>query len=368
MNIAYVWPAGCSSSLTLDYWLTIADGHAEVLTYLARYYSVQVFAGCFTPVDTMRDGFALRLRPEWSDRLQLLRDFQPDAVVCYGPAIEACWDEVRDACPNAVLALDYGGGPLTDLNGNVRQECRRFDWIFTAHETQARLLRDGGVRATKARGVPTNRYRPMPGVAKRWHVFCPTTFVAGKRPGLVAQALEQFAPEKPSLFAGWMEHPAVVDMVRWGNIPLNKAGVQLRNNIELAGRIPYALMPYCYNASQVCITGSGEEAGPYVPLEAMACGTPAIVMADMEHAAADAFRELCADNQGRGLRVVAPSPEGIHAAIESILADYEAESKAARRAILRSYEWFSSFYAPVDRILKNCVGLKQAGQPVEYAV
>lgn len=358
MKIAYIWPRSRHDALGHDYWLTNTDGHFATFAYLARYYTVQILAGASVPLDTMRDAYAIRLRPDWSQRLELLCDLAPDVVVCYGPLIED-WHEVRELCPQAVVALDYGGGPLTDFNGNVSAAAGQFDWIFTAHETQASLLRAGGAKASKARGVPTNVYMPMT-IPKIWHIFCPTTFAAGKRPALAAQYCEQYAPKLPSLFCGFMEHPAVVDMTRSGGIPLNKVGPVSRNGIQFGGRIPYPLMPLTYSASEIVVCASQEEAGPYVPMEAMACGVPTIVCTDMEWRAAEAFKELAEIFQG-GIHVVDPSPEAIHQAVNTIMADYKRESLAARAAVLARYDWWP-MYREIDQRLKNLVAFKQGGQ------
>lgn len=359
MRIVYAWRP---SSLDLSYWLTNCDGHFETFGYLARYYDVSLVVGGFEGVFQRNQFTVYGCGQDAQAFAAKIADLKPDALICYGAAMCAEWGMYRAAAPQAFFCLDYGGGPLMDYDGTVLPMLRDFDHVFVAHETQATMLRDQGVRATKARGVPLHRYRPMPEVPKLWHVFCPTTFVAGKRPSLVAQYCEQYAPPKPSLFCGWMEDPTIVDMVRCGGIPLNKPDVPWRNGIQLGGRVPYPIMPLLYNASEVVVCGSEEEAGPWVVMEALACGTPAIVMSDCEWGVA----QECKMNAHRrsALRVVDPHPDAIHAAIEDLniaLWPVEEMQRSAREIAVRLWDWWP-MYVEIDRVLKNGVAFKQAGQ------
>lgn len=340
--------------------MTLADGHAEVWAYQSRYYDIHVIAPADFHGVFDRDGFLVHGRPTFEGVLEVLEEQGPwDAVVCYGPFGEAEWPLVTMRTqPTTVFALDYAGGPLCDLNGQAHPGAQFFDHVFTAHETQAAWLRGLGVPATKARGVPTNRYKPIPGTPKQWHAIYPAQFSPTKRAPLVAEYLERYAIQKPSLFIGGFENPAIVDMVRMGGIPLNKPGFPHRNKIEIGPRAPYAVMPLLYNASEVCIVGSQEEAGPWVALEAMACGVPTIVMSDCAWGVAEAFAALQAEYGG--CEVVPPDPVAIHEAVERLLADPEAPRKA-RRAIVERYSWFA-MYDSIDRVLKNLSGFKHNGQ------
>lgn len=344
-----------------EYLKTIEDGHAECWRYMSRYYDVNVaapadFAGSF-----QRDHFMVHGHPDMGEILNLVEHNGPwDAVICYGPLGETEWPFVKMRAGNAVFCLDYAGGPLCDLNGAVHPQAALFDHIFTAHETQAQFLRTVGVPATKARGVPTNRYRPIPGVPKQWHVIYPAQFSPGKRGPLVAEYLERYAPSsKPSLLIGGFENPAIVDMVQCGGIPLNKPEIPQRNNIQIGQRAPYAVMPLLYSASEVCIVGSQEEAGPWVALEAMACGVPVVMMADCAWLVSEAFQELERDFPGSCL-VVPPEPTAIHEAVEELMTS----GGRSREAIVKRYDWFNAMYDPLDRTLKQLVGLKAAGQVI----
>lgn len=345
---------------SFEYLMTMHDGHSESWAYLSRYYDVHVmapanFTGCFT-----RDHYTAHGRPTFEELLPLIEEMGPwDAILCYGPFGQVEWPTVKMRSGNAVFCLDYAGGPLCDLDGNAHPAGKLFDHVFTAHETQATFLRERGVAATKARGVPTNVYRPIPGVPKLWHVICPNTMVPGKRNPLVAQYCEQYAPQKPSLFMGGFENPAIVDMIKCGGIPLNKPEVEHRNNIQLGGRAPYAAMPLIYNAADVLVTGSQEEAGPWVALEAMACGTPVVVMADCSWLVAEAFAEL--EHDYGGVRVVPPNPTAIHEAVEDLLSYGPQIAYLARDAIVKRYDWWGQYEA-VDSTIKRLVGLRAAGQ------
>jgi hypothetical protein len=342
-----------------DYLLSMHDGHTETWAYQSRDYQLEVvslanFDGVFT-----KDGYLVHGRSSLEAVHAFIRETGPwDAIVCYGPLV-GDWRAVKEAAGKAVVALDYGGGPLCDLNGGRHPHADGFDHVFVAHETQARFLCGIGVPATKARGVPTNTYRPLSGVPKEWHVFCPNTFVGGKRNALVAQYCEQYAPRLPSLFLGAMEHPGLVDMTRCGGIPLNKPDIPFRNKITIGPRAPAAAMPLLYNASEFCVVGSQEEAGPWVALEAMACGVPTIVMADCGWFVAEAFAEL--ERDFGGVRVVPPSPDAIHVALEEMRTTYAHECVQARRAIVERYDWFAQ-YDSTDRVLKNLAAFKEAGQ------
>jgi glycosyltransferase involved in cell wall biosynthesis len=343
-----------------EYLLTMHDGHTETWSYQSRYYDCHVIAPANFEGSFTRDGYTVHGRQDFAQVLDFIEQAGPwDAVVCYGPFNEEGWPLVKARAGNAVLCLDYGGGPICDLEGNPPVGAALFDHIFVAHETQAAYLRERGVSASKARGVPTNHFRPIPGTPKLWHVISPSTFVPGKRNALVAQYLEQYAPAKPSLFIGSFEHPAIVDMVRCGGIPLNKPSIPFRNNIQIGPRAPAAAMPLLYNAAEVCIVGSQEEAGPWVALEAMACGVPTIVMADCAWLVSEAFAAL--ERQYGGCHVVPPDPGAIHEAVEGLLTDYATESKMARDAVIRFYDWFP-MYNTIDLELKNRAGLKAAGQ------
>jgi len=358
MKLLYVW----QHPQSFEYLLTNGDGHFETFAYMARYYDVHIIAPANFSGSFMRDHYTVHGRPDFAGVLEFIEQQGPwDAIICYGPFNEEAWPLVKMRSGNAVLCLDYAGGPLCDLNGNAPAGAVLFDHVFTAHETQAAFLRAHGMAASKARGVPTNRYRPIPGVPKLWHVVCPNTFVPGKRNPLVAQYCEQFAPQKPSLFIGGFEHPAMVDMTRVGGIPLNKPEVGHRNNIQLGGRAPYAVMPLLYNVSEVCIVGSQEEAGPWVALEAMACGVPTIVMADCAWLVAEAFQALSESVGGSGILVVPPAQTEIHQAVELFLADYPKHSRAARLAVIGAYDWWGQ-YQETDAVLKRLVGLREAGQ------
>jgi glycosyltransferase involved in cell wall biosynthesis len=345
-----------------DYLMTMHDGHSATWAYQSRYYSTHIaapadFTGSFT-----RDHYTVHGRPTFD---QLLADVVIgggpwDAIVCYGPFNEQEWPAVKEHAGQAVVCLDYAGGPLCGLNGEPPAMAPLFDHVFTAHETQAAFLRGIGVSATKARGVPTNHYRPIPGVPKLWRVIAPGQFSCGKRHPLVAEYCERFAPQKPSLFIGGFETPAIVDMVKMGGIPLNKPEVPHRNNIQIGQRAPYAVMPLLYNAAEVCIVGSQEEAGPWVALEAMACGTPVVVMSDCAWLVAESFAAVSRAANG-GVHVVPPDPVAIHGTVEGIMGQYARESRLARAAIIDLYDWWSQ-YAETDSTIKRLVGLKLAGQ------
>jgi glycosyltransferase involved in cell wall biosynthesis len=339
--------------------MTMNDGHANTWMYQGRYYETHVAAPADFTGSFVRDGYTVHGRPTFD---QLLADVVIgggpwDAVVCYGPFGENEWPAVKEHAGNAVLCLDYAGGPLCGLNGEPPAMAPLFDHVFTAHETQAAFLRGLGVSASKARGVPTNHYRPIPGVPKLYRIVCAGQFSPGKRPQLVSEMLERQAPSEPSLFIGGFENPAIVDMVLAGGIPLNR-DVPHRNNVRIGQRAPYEVMPLIYNSARVCVMGSQEEAGPWVPLEAMACGVPAVVMSDCAWGVAEAFKEM----EGYGVLVAPPEPNAMHEAVEWLLANYAQQSLLARAAILTRYEWFKDHYDVVDRKLKELIGLKAAGQ------
>lgn len=355
MRIAYVWTYG---GHPFSYWLTNTDGHFECFGYLSRYYDVHVYAPAHFQGAFDRDNFTVHGEHTVEQLLDTIEAQGPwDAIVCYGTVADPLWPMLKLRSGNAVFCLDYAGGPFMDLDGNAHPAVKLFDHTFTAHETQATWLRERGVPASKARGVPTNRYRPIPGVPKLWHVIAPGSFTPGKRPILAAEYLERYGISKPSLFLGAMEHPAVVDMVRQGAIPLNKPTVKHRNRIELGERAPYAVMPLLYSASEICIVGSQEEAGPWVAMEAMACEVPTIVMSDCAWLVAEAFAAL------PGCFVVPPDTGAIYEAVEEILGNYEENARLARRSVVEKYSWWSQ-YQVTDQTLKNLVALKQAGQNV----
>lgn len=354
MKIAYCF----THPLPVDYLLGNNDGHFAWFAYASRYYEVALFVPNGQRGTIQRDNYSIVCAENAEKVAEALAAYQPDALVCYGPVEQREWASYLAAAPNAVHALDYGGGPIAKENGEPLAGVERFAHIFTAHETQAQVLRDQGVSASRARGVPLSTFRPMEGVAKQWLVLSPSTFVPGKRLSLIAQTLEEYAPHEPSLFAGWLEHPAVVDMVKCGGIPLNRPGIPQRNNITICGRIPAPVMPLVYNASRVVISASQEEAGPWVVMEALACGTPAIVMADAEWGVADAFREIADD---MALQVVDPWPQNIWEAIE--VARFVTPEQCRMLAV-HHWDW-RKMSDTIDRVLKNLVGLKQAGQRLE---
>jgi glycosyltransferase involved in cell wall biosynthesis len=355
MRIVYLW----RHSLTYEYVMTNVDGHFETFAYLSRYYDVELMLPSPTPGDFSRDGYRVTLRPSVNDLLLKLQAEPADAVVCYGPFNEPEWPLVRQVAGNAFFVLDYAGGPFCDVNGLAWPSASQFDAIFVAHETQAVAMRALGYPAVKARGVPTSRFAPQP-VQKLWHVFYPATFSPAKRHPLVAQYCEQYAPEKPSLFCGWMEPSFLgyLEMARVGGIPLNKPGA-LRNGIQFGCRAPYAAMPLLYSASEVVIVGSQEEGGPWAALEAMACGTPAIVMADCKWQTAEAFQALADEFPGSCV-VADPLPTAIHAAVEALRM---VPPERPRSAIVSRYDWFRDQYDVTDRTIKNGVAFKMAGRP-----
>lgn len=360
MTIVWIW----RHPQELSYLLSNNDGHFALFGYSARYYDIHLVVPSHFDGDVSRDNYVIHGRTQFSSCLDVVQQLNPDAVVCYGPFGEQEWPQVRLRAPQAVFCLDYAGGPLCDLDGKAPGTAGLFDFVFTAHETQAQWLRDLGVRARKSRGVDCEVYKPMP-MKKLWRAIYPANFSPGKRNPLVAQYLEQYKPKKPSLFLGNFENFSIVEMTACGGIPLNKPGIPQRNGIEMSPRCGHPVMPLLYNASEVCIVGSQEEAGPWIALESMACGVPAIIMGDCEWGVADAFREL--ERDFGGCRVVDPLPDAIHVGVESLLSDYRHESQNARTAIVARYDWFPHFYDVVDRCLKNAVGLKQAGQGLDAA-
>jgi glycosyltransferase involved in cell wall biosynthesis len=123
-------------------------------------------------------------------------------------------------------------------------------------------------------------------------------------------------------------------------------------------------MPLIYNAAEVCIVGSQEEAGPWVAMEAMACGVPTIVMEDCAWLVAEAFKEVAF---GAGLYVVPPSIEAIHDAVEIAMMNPHVDSESAREIAVKHYDWWP-MYREIDQRLKNLVALRQAGQEAPYPV
>lgn len=344
-----------------EYLLTTNDSRFETLAYMARQNEVYVctladFDGEFVRSTLPESGyFRVAAHQGFAEVLTDIRVLEPDVVVCEGAPAELEWSQVRDAAPNAYFCMYYGGGPIVDLDGSAHPGLAQFDHVFTPHEAQARLLRELGVKATKAFGIPLNRFRPMPEVPKLWHCFYPAEFSPTKRHVILAQYIEQYAPPKPSLFTGGFGYPEIVQQVRDGNVRLSNPGPH-RNNIQIGCRIPHAMMPMAYNAAEVVVCTSQEESGPLIVTEAMACGTPVIVMADCEWAVSDAFREL--EDLFAMPRVVDPWPAAIHEAIQSIDEARGLYSWKARRAMVQAYDWWS-MYETMDQEFRNAIAFKR---------
>lgn len=350
--------------------LTTADARFETLAYWARQNRVDVLAPCDTPQVFTRGTpppvsglFTVHALPDFSSVLGRLAELKPQVVVYEGcPVDDAEPEQVRAATPDAFLAFYYGGGPFLDVHGIPHPMLRKYEAIFVPHRTQARMLAAHGITARVAYGVPTHIFRPLPEVPKLWHALVPTAFVPSKRPVLPAQYVEQYAPPKQSLFLGRLEHPDIIDMVRMGGIPLNMDGPH-RNNVRVGGHAPQALMPFLYNAAEVVILGSQEEGHPNVIMEAMACGTPCIVMADCEWEVAAAFQELITEGYAPGIQVVPPSTSAIFTAVETALSDPAVSARRARAAIVDHYPWWN-MYETIDHWTRSGLGLKLAGQAI----
>lgn len=346
---------------TFEYLLTTNDSRFETLAYMGRQNEVYVcslanFDGEFVRSTLPESGyFRVSGHNDFAKVLTDIRALDPDVVVCEGAPVEFEWIHVRNAAPNAYFCLYYGGGPIVDLDGSAHPGLEQFDTVFTPHRSQARILSDLGVRAVFAFGIPLNRFRPMPEVPKLWHCFYPAEFSPTKRHVLLAQYIEQYAPLKPSLFTGGFGYPDIVQQVRDGNVRMNNPGPH-RNNIVVAGRIPHGMMPITYNMAEVVVCTSQEEAGPLVVTEAMACGTPVVVMSDCEWAVTESFQRL---KEVWGVPLITvPWPSGIQSAIEQIMSDYSRYSRDSRQAMVAMYDWWE-MYETMDKDFRNTVAFKR---------
>jgi hypothetical protein len=343
-----------------EFLLTSLDSRFETLAYMGRQNEVYVcsladFDDEFVRSTLPESGyFRVSGHSDFNAVLADIQSLQPDVVVCEGAPGEGEWPYVKNAAPGAYLCLYYGGGPIVDLDGSAHPGLAQFDHVFVPHDAQARLLSGLGVKVTRAFGIPLNRFRPMPEVPKLWHCFYPAEFSPTKRHALLAQYVEQYAPAKPSLFTGGFGYPEIVQQVRDGNVRLNNPGPH-RNNIHIGGRIPYAMMPIAYNMAEVVVCTSQEESGPLIVTEAMACGTPVIVMSDCEWAVADAFREL--RDRYTMPAICSPSPTAIHRTIEMIFKARDYYSSAAREAMVNRYDWWS-MYETMDQEFRNAAAFK----------
>lgn len=364
MKVAWVW----RHHQTIDYMLNTQDARFETIAYLARQNHVLAIAPGDFDYQMARSSWPISgqftiagVAAPYDRLLTALAQWVPEVVVCEGGFQEAEWMAIRQACPSAFTVLYYGGGPFWNADGQPFPMAREWEAIFVPHEAQrAWLLAQGIKPVLRAWGVPTNVFRPL-GIPKQYHVYYPANFAPGKRNALVAQYLEQYAPAHlPSLFTGRIENPNVLDMVRVGGVPMNNPGPP-RGQARLGDRVPQVLMPLIYNAAEVLVYGSQEEGHPNAVFEAMACGTPAVVMSDCEWMVADACRALSAYRPG--IVVADPHPDAIHQAVEEIMAQYEYAQQAARAAIVDRYDWWPMYLA-IDQTIRNGLALKQTGKPL----
>lgn len=364
IKLAWIW----RHAQDVSYLLHTQDARFETLSYMARQHHVLAIA-------PSAEGWGYQMRrssrpesgqflvaamPTFDSVLQAVEQFAPDVIVCEGGFEEPEWAQVFERFPSTYTCLYYGGGPFWNEQNDPFPMTYQWQCIQVPHEVQRQWLKNHDVpRVVRGWGPPPHWFRPL-GLPKQLHVFCPGNFAPGKRPALVAEALERLPNvDKPSLFSGQCDNLSVLEHTRVGGIPMNNPG-PARNGIIFSGRVPQPLMPWVYNLSEVVVLGSQEEGHPNASFEALLCGTPAIVMSDCEWLVAEAHQQLIDKGFiGWSLQVVEPNALAISAAIEQAM--QRAVPASARAAVLAEYHWWR-MYEATDRMIRTGLGLWQAGQ------
>lgn len=219
---------------------------------------------------------------------------------------------------------------LLFAGGQIRKEwCDGFDMFLVESEINEREFSEIGLPWKRAFGVNVNKMKPekQPII---WDACFPGTCAGWKRQPLLARACGSKA-----VFCGRDQKEDMQPFVLARSL-----------GATIFPEISYEAVNVIYNASVACVnTSEYWGGGQRVTLEAMAAGTPVIVMSDspknMEYV----------QESGFGL-IVAPSEEAIRKAIDEVR-EWTPEQRLKGREYVLS-KWTSQHYADnIDEAIKE---------------
>jgi glycosyltransferase involved in cell wall biosynthesis len=217
--------------------------------------------------------------------------------------------------------------PLADAE---RESIGAADRVLTnSRFTRDNLLRAYGIDSgVSYQGVDTDHFRPT-GEGQENAVLCVGQPTRWKAQDFLVRALARIpADVRPELVLVFDKGNA--NYIRWLETLAAEAGVSLR----LRPNVGEGELVRLYNASKVFVYAPFREPFGFVPLEAMACGTP--VVAVLEGGVREVLRP------GSGSIGVSRDPDAFARALEPLLVSQERRNAAGRQCreyVLAHWSW-----------------------------
>lgn len=185
-----------------------------------------------------------------------IKNFDPDVILAWGSLDRPSFAGLRQF--KKPTALCFAGGPTEHSNTD------NFDVIFVENVEYQQKFAEQGIHVELAFGTNEYLFRTFT-VNKNWLACYPCAFAGWKRLDLFSEAVGKDG--------------IVVGKILPEELHIVKNVVQ--NGCTIMAAIPYQVMPYIYNQSKFAlITAHNVGGSQRAVLEAMACGTPPIVMSD----------------------------------------------------------------------------------------
>jgi glycosyltransferase involved in cell wall biosynthesis len=208
-------------------------------------------------------------------------------------------------------------------------------------------------------GVPQARIGVVPhGVSARFHPLDAEDLAAARArlalPERFILFVSTIEPRKNlgTLLQGWAmmrDRPdlVIVGEYGWRFEPIREQIERLGPHVHVMGGLDSTELPAVYNLARVLAHPAWYEGFGLPPLEAMACGTPAIV------ADTSSLPEVVGD---AGIAVPAGDPDAWRKALERVIGDTDLAADMKRRGILRAaqFTWAraaSATWAAIDRAI-----------------
>jgi glycosyltransferase involved in cell wall biosynthesis len=205
------------------------------------------------------------------------------------------------------------------------------------------LVRMGAPRARVSLvpcGVDLDRFRPdvratsTPKRRRRFRLLCVSRLVERKGLDTAIDAVA-LLPDAELVIAGGPPRARLADDPEGCRLIERAARLGLEDRVRFTGQVAQHALPALYRSADLVVCTPWYEPFGMVPLEAMACGVPAVV------AAVGGLVDTVIDGV-TGLHVPPRDPEALAGAINVLLGDASMRAAMARRAALRArdrYGW-----------------------------
>lgn len=255
MRIAILWDWNTPTEDIMNTW----DGPLATYNEIAKQTPTRLFTG-------HDSGFCTEFM---KDRLLVIQtkglrreidEFKPDYIFCWGSFDRPWHKDVHDWYPGIPKGLRFSGGD------KLHPASAYFDTIFCESSFDLVEFAKHGIKNTRlASACDTNTFKPYSYHSKKFTAVYPTSFCGHKRIHVFADTFGE-----NGIVCGRPNEPEIVTACK-------------SRGVHVLPRVPSETLAHLYNMSDYAVCTAGAYGGgARMVLEAMACNTLPVVMADNE--------------------------------------------------------------------------------------